>query len=126
MPRPPAWAMAMASRLSVTVSMAADTSGMFRLSSRVKRVVVLTCPGMTSDGPGSSKTSSKVSPSRISMRLSILRGAYSLPGGFGEEASGRRPNVQPQRRGSATLKAGGDEVDLRALRPAGLGLDVTD
>ena len=64
---PPAWAMAMASRLSVTVSMAADTSGMFRLISRVNRVAVSTWVGITSDGPGSSKTSSKVSPSRISM-----------------------------------------------------------
>jgi hypothetical protein len=35
-PMPPAWAMAMASRLSVTVSMAADTIGMFRLISRVR------------------------------------------------------------------------------------------
>src|ERR1700733_2553266 len=69
--------MAMASRLSVTVSMAADTMGMLRLISRVNLVWVLTCPGMTSEGPGSSKTSSKVSPSRISMRLSILRAAYS-------------------------------------------------
>src|SRR5206468_10674193 len=34
-----------------------------------------------SDGPGSSKTSSKVSPSRISMRLSVLRGGYSGAGG---------------------------------------------
>ncbi len=32
--------MAMASRLSVTVSMAADTSGMFRLICRVNRVAV--------------------------------------------------------------------------------------
>jgi hypothetical protein len=37
MPIPPSWAMAMARRDSVTVSMAADTSGMFRLISRVRR-----------------------------------------------------------------------------------------
>ncbi len=75
---PPAWAMAMASRLSVTVSMAADTSGMFRLISRVNLVSVVTWVGMTSDGPGSSKTSSKVSPSRISIGVSILRRGYSV------------------------------------------------
>ena len=74
MPRPPAWAMAMASRLSVTVSMAADTSGMFRPISRVNRVAVSTWVGMTSDGPGSSKTSSKVSPSRISMGVPRFAG----------------------------------------------------
>ena len=73
---PPAWAMAMASRLSVTVSMADETMGMLRLISRVNRVAVSTCPGITSEAPGSSKTSSKVRPSRISMRLSILRAAY--------------------------------------------------
>jgi hypothetical protein len=67
MPIPPLWAMAMASRLSVTVSMAADTSGMFSLISRVNRVDTSTWVGITSDAPGSSKTSSKVSPSRISI-----------------------------------------------------------
>ena len=87
---PPAWAMAMASRLSVTVSMAADTSGMFRLICRVNLDAVFTWPGMTSDGPGSSKTSSKVSPSRISMRLSILRAAYSGRTTLGEGGSQAR------------------------------------
>ena len=86
---PPAWAMAMASRLSVTVSMAADTRGMFRLISRVNRVAVSTWVGITSDGPGSSKTSSKVSPSRISMRLSVLRGGYSVAPGWGEALTAR-------------------------------------
>ncbi len=38
MPMPPSWAMAMASRRSVTVSMAAETSGMLRAMSRVRRV----------------------------------------------------------------------------------------
>ncbi len=64
---PPAWARAMASRLSVTVSIAAETMGILRLISRVRRVEVSTCVGITSERPGSSKTSSKVSPSRISM-----------------------------------------------------------
>ena len=60
--------MAMASRLSVTVSMADEVSGMFSLMSRVSFVETSASAGMISDGPGSSKTSSKVSPSRISMR----------------------------------------------------------
>jgi hypothetical protein len=37
MPMPPSWAMAMARRASVTVSIAADTSGIFRSMSRVRR-----------------------------------------------------------------------------------------
>ena len=59
--------MAMARRLSVTVSMAEDSSGMFSLMSRVSWVETSTIAGMNSDAPGSSKTSSKVSPSRISI-----------------------------------------------------------
>ena len=58
------------------MSIAADTSGMLSAISRVNLVAVLTWAGITSDAPGSSKTSSKVSPSRISMRLSVLRGRY--------------------------------------------------
>jgi hypothetical protein len=38
MPMPPSWASAMASRLSVTVSMAADTSGRLSSMLRVRRV----------------------------------------------------------------------------------------
>ena len=81
---PPDCAMAMARRLSVTVSIAAETRGMLRPISRVNRVAVSTWVGMTSDAAGCSKTSSKVSPSRISMRLSVLRGGYSVQVRFGE------------------------------------------
>ncbi len=49
-------------------TIAAETMGMFKFISRVRRVAVSTWEGMTSERPGSSKTSSKVSPSRISMR----------------------------------------------------------
>ena len=38
MPMPPSWAMAIARRASVTVSIAADTSGRFRRMLRVRRV----------------------------------------------------------------------------------------
>ena len=59
---PPAWAMAMASRLSVTVSIAAETSGMFSAISRVSRVAMLTCARHDLEWPGRSKTSSNASP----------------------------------------------------------------
>jgi len=48
MPMPPNCAMAMAMRDSVTVSMAAESSGVFRVMSRVNWVCVLTCAGTTS------------------------------------------------------------------------------
>ena len=57
----------MARRASVTVSMAADTSGMFRLIRRVKRVAVDTSSGKTSEAAGTSRTSSKVRPSRLTL-----------------------------------------------------------
>ena len=60
---PPWRAMAMAIRDSVTVSIALDSSGTRSEISRVSRVVVSTSLGTTSVSPGSSSTSSKVSPS---------------------------------------------------------------
>jgi len=46
-PRPPCWAIAMARPDSVTVSIAALTSGTFSLMFRVSRVVTSTCVGNT-------------------------------------------------------------------------------
>src|SRR5947209_1589266 len=103
---PPDWAMAMASRLSVTVSIAADTRGMFRLISRVNRVATSTWVGMTSEGPGSSKTSSKVRPSRISMETPRFAGLVSLQSG------GKSTRLETQRH----------QIELRAVRAAGFGL----
>ena len=62
---PPAWAMAMARRASVTVSMAEEMMGMFRLMARVRRERTSTWLGTTSEWPGRSSTSSKVSASGI-------------------------------------------------------------
>src|SRR5437867_1047198 len=61
MPMPPSWAMAMARRASVTVSMAADTRGMFSSSLRVRRVFRETSRGRTREWAGRRRTSSKVS-----------------------------------------------------------------
>ena len=57
-PTPPWRAIAIAIRPSVTVSIAADTSGIRRVSSRVRRVLVSASLGMTSVSPGSRSTSS--------------------------------------------------------------------
>src|SRR4051812_15622371 len=96
--------MAMASRLSVTVSMAADTSGILSLISRVNLVATSTWVGMTSDGPGSSKTSSKVSPSRISMRLSGFAGRI-YAGADGRRKGSREPAAIPPSAGASERAA---------------------
>ena len=62
-PMPPSRAMAMAMDASVTVSIAAETTGMFRVMLREKRVSKLTSRGNTSEYAGTSSTSSKVRPS---------------------------------------------------------------
>ena len=61
-PRPPSRAIAIARRASVTVSIAADISGMASWMSRVSIVAVETCAGTTSDAAGTRHTSSKVRP----------------------------------------------------------------
>src|SRR5881409_835564 len=61
-PTPPSRAIAMASRASVTVSMAALTIGMLIVMRRVNRVRVSVSAGKTEDLAGTNATSSKVSP----------------------------------------------------------------
>ncbi len=60
MPMPPSCAIAIASRDSVTVSIAADTRGRLRLIVRVRRVFRLTSRGRIVEWAGISRTSSKV------------------------------------------------------------------
>src|SRR5574343_2030869 len=60
MPIPPSCAKAMAKRPSVTVSMAAESSGKFRVMLRVSRVARLTSRGRIWEWAGTSRTSSKV------------------------------------------------------------------
>ena len=80
-PRPPCCAMAMASLDSVTVSMAALTSGTFRRMFRVRRVVTSTAVGTTSECRGTSRTSSKVSavarPTSIEVACSVEASVFS-------------------------------------------------
>ncbi len=62
-PMPPCWAIAMASRLSVTVSIAALRIGTLRRIRRVSRDPMSTWLGSTCDCRGTSTMSSKVSAS---------------------------------------------------------------
>lgn len=66
----------MARLLSVTVSMAAEINGMLSEIVLVNREDVLICAGRTEEKAGTSKTSSKVRASGISIRPSHR--AYSL------------------------------------------------
>src|SRR5437763_879799 len=59
-PRPPCWAMAIARLDSVTVSIAALTSGTFNRTLRVRRVETSTCVGSTVECCGTRSTSSNV------------------------------------------------------------------
>src|SRR5213078_225399 len=60
-PIPPSCAIAIARRASVTVSIAADSRGMFSSSFRVRRVFRETSRGRTREWAGRRRTSSKVS-----------------------------------------------------------------
>jgi hypothetical protein len=62
-PIPPMRASAIAMRASVTVSIAAETSGMSSAIVRVRRLAVTTSFGSTADSAGTRRTSSKVRPS---------------------------------------------------------------
>src|SRR6266540_509695 len=108
-PSPPAAAMAIAMRASVTVSIAADTIGMLIWMLRVSRVDVSTDFGSTSDSAGRSRTSSNVSASRRSSRLSMR--TYMRP-----RAGPSRRACPPDRR-SGMMGAGGGTA-RQAERPA--------
>ncbi len=84
-PIPPSSARALAMTASVTVSMAADSSGMLSLMVLVRRVEMSVAAGCTADFPGISNTSSKVRPSlRIfsmsASSLNMLWGFRGRPG----------------------------------------------
>ena len=78
MPMPPSCAMVIASRASVTVSMAADSTGKFDPNFAGQLAWTrMTSRGKTSEYAGTSRTSSKVSASsriRMSVHLRFVRG----------------------------------------------------
>ena len=82
-PRPPCCAIAIASRDSVTVSIAALTSGTFSRMLRVSRVLTSTCVGSTSECRGTSRTSSKVR----AVARPVVESASSVDGGQSVQCS---------------------------------------
>ena len=103
MPMPPSCAMAMARRASVTVSMAADTSGSFSAMLRVNRVAREVSLGRTSENAGTSNTSSKVSafPRRRMGKLQKTdctrrTGVNPAPCGRHAPARGTKAKIRPE------------------------------
>ncbi len=93
MPMPPSCASAIARRDSVTVSMAAESSGMLSWIDRVRRVERLTSRGRTVEWAGTSSTSSKVS--------AFWMTRIQKPSSQNEIIQiGPRPNNRAPRRGS--------------------------
>src|SRR6476619_3678494 len=78
-PIPPRRASAIAIRPSVTVDSAAERSGISSATERVRRVAVETSFGSTPDSAGTSRTSSKVSPSLANLSSRSLK--WSDPSG---------------------------------------------
>ena len=103
-PMPPACAMAIAMRASVTVSIAELSNGMFRRIDRVTRVETSACEGSTLEAAGTRRTSSKVRASRICMGDSCVRGAslgtalwHGMPGKERGAAAAATRHARPGR-----------------------------
>ena len=99
-PSPPARASAIASRASVTVSIAAETTGIASSISRESRVRVETSFGSTSDSAGTRRTSSNASPSRANFSSSETSRSTSI-----------RPSSSSAKERSLALGYDGLEVD---------------
>ena len=90
---PPSWAMAMAVRASVTVSMAALRSGMLSWMCSVNRVETSVSRGRIDDSAGTSSTSSKVSPSGKTSWSSILHLEAKRDKRMGQKKPRRAPGL---------------------------------
>src|SRR5580765_2857387 len=105
MPTPPSCAMAIARRASVTVSMAAETSGMLSSSSRVRRLFSDASRGRMREWAGRRRTSSKVSAFWITRMESLSRKAALYASGHLPESAGAKmdDNVSHPRDGALTI-----------------------
>src|SRR3546814_15537791 len=103
---PPICAIKIAMSASVTVAIADDRIGMFRLISLVSCVDRLASDGRMSDGPGTSNSSSKVRPVLISMgRHFLLRGG-TCPGSRGAARANHLVGAHLTMRAAARQRAG--------------------
>ena len=98
-PIPPSRAIAMASLDSVTVSMAADTSGIASEILRVSRLSVEASAGRISEAAGTSSTSSNVRPSRPNFSAKEGNGGLMLASSCSMTHLRRRDCRAPVREG---------------------------
>src|SRR5580658_3109703 len=126
MPMPPSWAIVMARRASVTVSMAADSTGKPSRMLRVRVVERSTSRGSTAEWAGTRRTSSKV---RASSRIRMAHSTHSPGSGKLGHAPGprtyylHREPAQPGGPAASGARPGRDLVGSGALQfhPTGLG-----
>ena len=104
MPMPPWAAMAIARRASVTVSMAAEISGILSLMRRVRRVFRLTSRGKTWERAGTNNTSSNVRAS--SMTRMAHYSVVLAPKTNRSLAAARDGGAAPETRGETRAGAG--------------------
>src|SRR5271166_3485013 len=119
-PIPPACAMAIASAPSVTVSIAAETSGMPSSISRVSLVRVSVSPGRIPEAAGTSITSSKVSACRISIGASYPMATHY------KARTPRTTDMGAAQRLCAPAEPFRDNIGLRRFGAARRRLGVTD
>src|SRR3984885_2077902 len=125
-PMPPSWAIVIARRASVTVSIAADNTGNPSRMLRVSVVERSTSRGSTVEWAGTRRTSSKV---RASSRIRMAHSTHSPGSGkLGYDPDPRtqrlqRHPAQPGSPGAAGTGAGGDLGGGGAVQfqPTGLG-----
>src|SRR5258708_2237948 len=124
MPIPPSRARAMARLASVTVSIAADSMGMFRVISLVSLLRMSTSRGKTCEKAGNNNTSSNVSPSPKN-----FEGDFDLPVGVfilamcKDNAAGKcGPNFCEE--GGAGRSRVGDDSRARGILEGGGGAKV--
>src|ERR1700752_2671520 len=101
-PIPPWRAIAIARRESVTVSIAAATMGIFSGTLRARQVRVSACVGSTEDLPGSSRTSSNVSPS--GMAPSIINFSWGFVFCVAQKKTPINNSAQPDSLGSNAIQ----------------------
>src|SRR5215469_13303918 len=104
-PAPPWRAMATAIRASVTVSMAAETSGTRSVMRRLSEAGVSASPGMTAEWAGSSSTSSKVRAGGANLAPSVMSPAGSWELAMFHPSDRRARHVRPGRRADPPVRA---------------------
>src|SRR5882757_20924 len=119
-PMPPSLARAIARVASVTVSIAADNMGIFRVMSRVSLLRMSTSRGKTCEKAGNNSTSSNVNPSPKNFEgdFDLLVGGFILAMCKGRAADKYGPNFYEQAGGKHCQRVRNDQVKGHVIRKA--------